>query len=288
MTAAGTVGGRARANRGARQVLRCTRWTTRDRRSDAKRQTAIPRGGVAVPATPHTLPASLLLHLGPGLVVGAAYLALLPAARALGLPSAAAVGAQALLVTGPLMIGILKVSSRRRRPGEPTIALRRVPTVGCDPWMGDADHRRRGRRVPTHKTGHRVARAHAVPKLAGAWKPQLGTAGGYSDSALLWTAVLVLVGSVLIAPVVEEAYFRGFLLPRMPVRLGRTAPLAHTVLFAFYHVWTLWLTPTRILAVLPLTYITLRTRSILPAMVAHIVLNLIDVMVIIAFVIRPS
>ena len=73
------------------------------------------------PPTPHTLPSSLLLHLGPGLVVGSAYLALIPAARALGLPSAAAIGAQALLVTGPLMIGILKVSSHRR-PGEPTIA----------------------------------------------------------------------------------------------------------------------------------------------------------------------
>ena len=120
------------------------------------------------------------------------------------------------------------------------------------------------------------------------WKPQLGTAGGYGDSALLWTAFLLLIGSVLIAPVVEEAYFRGYLLPRMPARLGRTAPLAHTVLFAFYHMWTLWLTPTRILAVLPLTYITLRTRSVLPAMVAHIVLNLIDVVVIIAFVIRPG
>jgi hypothetical protein len=77
-----------------------------------------------VAPTPHTLPRSLLLHLGPGFVVGAAYLALIPAARALGLPSVAAIGAQALLVTGPLMIGILKVSSRRRRPGEPTIALR--------------------------------------------------------------------------------------------------------------------------------------------------------------------
>jgi len=58
------------------------------------------------------------------------YLALVPAARALGLPSAAAIGAHALLVTGPLMIGILKVSSHRR-PGEPTIALRRVPTVAA-------------------------------------------------------------------------------------------------------------------------------------------------------------
>jgi hypothetical protein len=88
-------------------------------------------GGVASTPASHTLPSSLLLHLGPGLVVGAAYLALVPAARALGLPSVAAIGAQALLVTGPLMIGILKVSSRRRRSGEPTIALRRVPPVAA-------------------------------------------------------------------------------------------------------------------------------------------------------------
>jgi membrane protease YdiL (CAAX protease family) len=50
----------------------------------------------------------------------------------------------------------------------------------------------------------------------------------------------------------------------------------------------LWLTPTRILAILPLIYITLRTRSVLPAMVAHVVLNLIDVVVIIVFIIRPG
>ena len=244
-------------------------------------------GGVAVAPTPHTLPCSVLLHLGPGLVVGAAYLALIPAARALGLPSAAAIGAQAILVTGPLMIGILMVS-RRRRPGEPTIALRRVPTVAATlGWAAVIICAAAAAFVLTRPLTAWLERTlfQAWPD---AWKPQLGTAGGYSDSALLWTAVLVLFGSVLIAPVVEEAYFRGFLLPRMPTRLGRTAPLAHAVLFAFYHVWTLWLTPTRILAVLPLTYITLRTRSILPAVVAHVVLNLIDVVVIMAVVIRPG
>jgi hypothetical protein len=68
-------------------------------------------GGVAVAPTPHPLPWSVLLHLGPGFVVGAAYLALIPAARAFGLPSGAAIGAQAILVTGPLMIGILMVSA---------------------------------------------------------------------------------------------------------------------------------------------------------------------------------
>jgi len=88
--------------------------------------------------------------------------------------------------------------------------------------------------------------------------------------------------------VLEEAYFRGFLLPRMPPSLGRTAPLVHTILFAAYHLWTPWLAPTRILGVLPLTYIALRTRSILPGIVAHITLNLIDVIVIVAVVARPG
>ena len=244
-------------------------------------------GGVALAPTPHTLPWSVLLHLGPGLVVGAAYLALIPAARALGLPSVAAIGAQAILVTGPLMIGILMVS-RRRRPGEPTIALRRVPTVAATlGWAAVIICAAAAAFVLTRPLTAWLERT-VFRGWPDSWKPQLGTAGGYSDSALLWTAVLLLIGSVLIAPVVEEAYFRGYLLPRMPAWLGRTAPVAHAVLFAFYHVWTLWLTPTRILAILPLIYITLRTRSVLPAMVAHVVLNLIDVVVIIVFVIRPG
>jgi CAAX protease family protein len=187
--------------------------------------------------TPHTLPASLLLHLGPGLLVGAAYLALIPAARALGLPSAAAVGAQALLVTGPLLIGILKVSFHRR-PGEPTIALRLVPTVRATlGWATVIICAAAAAFVLTRPVTAWLERT-LFQAWPASWKPSRGLRAA-SDSALLWTAVLVFFGSVLVAPVVEEAYFRGFLLPRMPARLGRTAPLAHAVLFAFYHVWTL-------------------------------------------------
>ena len=78
----------------------------------------------------------------------------------------------------------------------------------------------------------------------------------------------------------EEVYFRGFLLPRIPQALGRTAPLVHTVLFAVYHVWTPWLAPTDPWRA-ALTYVTLRTRSVVPGIVAHVVLNLLDVMVIV-------
>ena len=100
------------------------------------------------------------------------------------------------------------------------------------------------------------------------------------------TALLVLAGSALAAPVVEELYFVGFLPPRMRRALGKAAPLVHTVLFALYHLWTPWLAPTRILGVLPLTYLALRTRSVVPGIVAHVVLNLIDVFVIVQLMIN--
>jgi hypothetical protein len=43
---------------------------------------------------------------------------------------------------------------------------------------------------------------------------------------------------------------------------------------------------TRILGVLPLTYVALRTRSVVPGIVAHTVLNLVDVLVILQFIIN--
>ncbi len=257
---------------------------TQDPRSGSPQHDPGAAGGTAAPA-PHSPLESVLLHLGPGVVNAAAYLALVPVARVWGLPSAAALGASAVAVTGPLLLVILILVSRRRRR-EPTIALRRVPPVGVT--LGWATVMMLAAAAAFGLA--RPVTAWLEQSLFGAWpeqwKPQLGTTDGYSASALVWTAVLLLLGSALVAAPVEEAYFRGFLLPRMPVRLGRAAPLVHTALFAVYHVSTPWLVPSRILAVLPLTYIALRTRSILPGLLAHVVLNLIDVVVIVAFVLR--
>lgn len=105
-------------------------------------------------------------------------------------------------------------------------------------------------------------------------------AGGYRDPgqyARAWRittwAVGLVVGSVTI-PVLEELYFRGYLLPRLD-HLGYAAPVINTVLFAVYHVTQPWLVPTRILATFPLFYVTWKQRSIVPAIVVHVALNLV-------------
>ena len=116
-----------------------------------------------------------------------------------------------------------------------------------------------------------------------AWAVRDGTDTGYSDTALIVTAALLLVGTVLVAPVVEELYFRGYLLPRMPRQLGRWTPPAHVALFAAYHLSTPWLIPTRILAVLPLAYIALRTRDVRVGIIAHVLLNTTDLILLLVY-----
>jgi len=97
-----------------------------------------------------------------------------------------------------------------------------------------------------------------------------------SDYSAAWRItvwVLGLIATSIVGPVAEEFYFRGFLLPRIkgkvvgPVLWGAS-------LFALYHVFSLWLVPARIIALIPLVYITLKKRNIGIAIAAHCILNI--------------
>ncbi len=72
----------------------------------------------------------------------------------------------------------------------------------------------------------------------------------YTAAALVITWVLGFVVNGIAGPMVEEAYFRGYLLPRIS-RFGVWAPLLNTVLFSIYHFFTPWQIVGRILALLP-------------------------------------
>ena len=92
------------------------------------------------------------------------------------------------------------------------------------------------------------------------------TAGGVLLAHIVLSGILV--------PIVEELYFRGYLLPRMPRQFGRLKPAAHSFLFAVYHFDTPWMIPVRTLGILPLIYTTIHTHSVRPGIVAHCLVNL--------------
>ena len=111
----------------------------------------------------------------------------------------------------------------------------------------------------------------------------LGLDGNYSKNALVVTYTFAFFSVALFAPVTEEYYFRGYLLPRMP-DLGGWELLAHSALFALYHIWTPWLAITRTFAVLPLIYIVRKKRNIYLGAIAHCLLNLTDIILGVVFI----
>ena len=77
---------------------------------------------------------TVLLHLVPGVAALIAYVALVPLAAGLGLPSVAALAGAGLLAVPAVQLGIL-LAHRRRHPSEPTVALRvdRLRTAPAPP-----------------------------------------------------------------------------------------------------------------------------------------------------------
>lgn len=96
----------------------------------------------------------------------------------------------------------------------------------------------------------------------------------YSQGSLLLAGVLGFVLNGIAGPVVEELYFRGYLLPRIS-RLKGWAPLVNVVLFSIYHFFTPWQNPARILALLPVVYAVWWKKNIYIGIIVHCAANII-------------
>lgn len=108
------------------------------------------------------------------------------------------------------------------------------------------------------------------------WPPmEAGLESGYTKQTLIVTYSFVALFGMLLGPIVEECYFRGYLLPRMEYA-GKWAPFLHSFLFAVYHVFTPWMIVTRTLGMIPLVYAAKKANLYLVISV-HILINSIDV-----------
>jgi len=88
------------------------------------------------------------------------------------------------------------------------------------------------------------------------------------------TFLVYLVVNGLALPIIEELYFRGYLLPELE-HYGNWAPLINLSLFALYHLWTPWETISRILWMLPWVYVVWHKRNIFLIIITHCAANLI-------------
>ncbi len=108
----------------------------------------------------------------------------------------------------------------------------------------------------------------------------------YSKPVLLITWLTGLIFSGLIGPLVEELYFRGYILPRQSHMKG-WAPLINVILFSLYHFFTPWQNLSRIIALLPLVYVVWWKTNIHISIVTHCLLNIIGILGMLPLILRP-
>ena len=80
---------------------------------------------------------------------------------------------------------------------------------------------------------------------------------------------MILIFNVFLAPMVEELYFRGYLLPRMK---GKFAILFQSFLFAAYHFFSPWMIIAITLGFLPILF-GVKKKNIYVGIIAHILCN---------------
>lgn len=102
-----------------------------------------------------------------------------------------------------------------------------------------------------------------------------GLAGAHGAQRSI-TFVLAVLVSGLVAPIVEEMYYRGFLLSRTE-RWGAVAPLANSLMFGIYHIWTPWNVAAIFLKFLPLAYVASFKKDVRIGIVVHCLFNLFNV-----------
>jgi membrane protease YdiL (CAAX protease family) len=89
---------------------------------------------------------------------------------------------------------------------------------------------------------------------------------------VLVVTLLVEMALSIARPVVEELYFRGYLLPRIPA--SRTwAPLINALLFSLYHFSSPWQNLSRIIAILPFVYVVSWKRNVYIGVFTHAAFN---------------
>ncbi|MEE4194763.1 MAG: CPBP family intramembrane glutamic endopeptidase [Anaerolineae bacterium] len=234
----------------------------------------------------HSVRQSVLLHLLPGVLIGICYFLILQPFQTWGYPSIMALMMAAVIILVPFELGFLLYQGYKKNG---RLSLQGVISY-CE-------------RIPVWQYFIWVP---ALFVLAGviftlmkpidtflqenvfAWMPAMesGLTEGFSKPALIVTYSLVAVIGAIIAPTVEELYFRGYLLPRMEYA-GKWANLLHSFLFALYHVFTPWMLLTRTLAMLPLVY-AVKKRSLYLSIMVHFLVNMMDVAAGAAFILAMS
>lgn len=216
----------------------------------------------------YSLMHTLTQHLLPGALGTIVYVFLAPILLRTGYPAILALLIAVGVVTLPLEVGYLLLQ-RGRTDDQPVLGLREpLPTwqyivlpLGMVIWGFLA-------------SGALSMLDTALASAWFGWLPDwffifdVEQFKAFSREVLLTTFWIGLAINGLAGPIVEEFYFRGHLLPRLPASRNWSL-LFNIALFSLYHFWTPWQFFSRIIWLLPWGYIVLKKNNFYLMMIAH-------------------
>jgi membrane protease YdiL (CAAX protease family) len=232
-------------------------------------------------ADQHPLWLTVILHLLPGFIVTVFYILLVPPLLKIGINNLTTLNLLALVVLVPIELAILYytgkhkngrfslqniVLNREKMPLWQLIVLAFVTLV----WIALASKLLTPIFDPLIQNGL----FHWVP----AWFPLNTNFAGVSRQTVIITLVISLVCTSWIAPVVEEMYFRGFLLPRLS-HFGGWAPVINGVLFTLYHFFTPWAFVERVVMIIPMAWLVQKKHNIYISIIAHLIVNSLGIII---------
>lgn len=226
----------------------------------------------------HSIFQSIVLHLVPGALITAAYFLIAPIAIDNGYPALLGLLFSFLLVGLPFELGFLFYQANKAHGNysiKNLISYRNpIPTwqyfaftLGIIVWA-------------FLSSGLIAPLELFFAESLFSWLPDwfailsINAFAGFSKAALTTTFIFVIAVNWFFGPVIEDLYFRGYLLPRIS-QSGKWTPLISTALFSLYHFWQPWSFLSRLVAFYPITHVTWRKKNIYFNFVAHLALNIV-------------
>ncbi len=221
----------------------------------------------------HSTVQSIILHLFPGILTGGFYFLIRQPLQEFGYPSIFALVLAITFVLVPVELGYLfykgKQTTERYTINDLISYRTSIPWWQYIIWV----------LIVLVLVGALFSLLKPVDNLlidkVFFWIPTLdsGLDDNYSKTALIVTYSTLLIFGAIVGPLVEELYFRGYLLARMP---GKYPVLFHSFLFAVYHVFTPWMIISRTIGLLPLI-IAVKKKNIYIGIIVHFLMNTLDV-----------
>ena len=231
----------------------------------------------------------LALHLMPGMLITAVFAVIAALTAEYQVPASLALLLTWLVAGAPLLLGILLYHGWKRndRISLAGIALNREPLPFRQYlWL-----------VPVLLMWAAISSTLSIPVAQAlqraffAWWPDWLVLSTFAQNLnqyshpVLWAVVVLSFVLNIVVPIVEELYFRSYLLPRM-AHWGKWAPLINVGLFSLYHFWLPWEIPTRIITLLPIVYAVQWKHNVYVSILVHCLLNTIGSIGLLALVLN--